>query len=77
MSAVAKLRAEAFTLSQEERLALADDLVASVHANPDPAWEAAWLDECDRRMESDDSGKTKTVSWADVKAEIDARLGSR
>ena len=62
MSAVAKLRA--------------DDLVASVHANPDPAWEAAWLDECDRRMEDDESGKTKTVLWADVKAEIEARFGA-
>ena len=77
MSPAAKVRAEALNLSEEERLDLAADLVASVHEHVDPSWEAAWLVECNRRMDEIDSGKAKTIPWSEVKAEIDARFGPR
>ncbi len=77
MSAVAKVRSEALNLTEEERLELAADLVASVHENPDPEWEAAWLAECDQRMADLDSGKAKAIPWAEVKARLAARFGSR
>ena len=77
MSSAARVRAEALNLSEDERLELAEDLVASVHAHPDPAWEAALLAECDRRMADLDYGKSKGIPWDEVKAELDARFGRR
>lgn len=77
MSAVAKVRAEALSLSEEERLDLAEELVASVQANPDPEWEAAWVAECNRRKADLDSGKDKGVPWDEVRAELYARFVSR
>lgn len=77
MSALAKMREEALSLSEDERLELAADLVASVHANPDPEWQAAWTAECDRRIEAQASGKAKAILWNEVKAEFEARFGNR
>lgn len=31
-------------------------------------WEAAWTDECDRRMADLEAGRTKLVSWEEIKA---------
>ena len=41
--AVRQLVAEALQLPEEERLALATELIDSVEGLPDPDWEAAWL----------------------------------
>lgn len=77
MSALAKMREEALSLSEDERLELAADLVASVHEAPGPNWEAALVVECNRRMEALESGKTQDVSWEEVEAELESEMGIR
>ena len=61
--ASAKLLHEALALSTEERMDLAAELLASVDGPADPAWEAAWQAEIDRR-----------VTEADACAEVRARV---
>ena len=77
MTAASKVRAEALALSEEDRLELAAELFSSVHGRRNPAWEDAWFAECERRMTDLASGKTTSVSWADVDAELAARFGTR
>ena len=31
-------------------------------------WETAWAEECERRMADLDAGRTKLVSWEEIKA---------
>ena len=42
---------EALGLPRDERIELAEKLIASVHASPDPEWEDAWAKELKRRTE--------------------------
>lgn len=41
------------------------------------AWEAAWLEEIQRREEENESGKVKLVSLEEVMALLDAALKNR
>jgi putative addiction module component (TIGR02574 family) len=53
-SSFAKIEAEALQLSAEERVLLADHLLASVSSDPDI--EAAWAEEIDRRLAEVEAG---------------------
>jgi putative addiction module component (TIGR02574 family) len=61
------LLAEALNLTAAERLSLATELLDSVEGVEDPAWEAAWLAELDRRTDAADRDPDSLSDWADVK----------
>ena len=66
----------ALSLSRDERLELAEKLIASIHASPEPHWEAAWAEELDRRVaEYERTGEGYTIDEAFDRAM--ARVSSR
>lgn len=70
-----KLLEAASALPEDERLALASELIASVDGPPDGNWESAWLAELDRRVEAArDKGETAS-EWREVRARVLSRLG--
>ena len=56
---------QAKTLSEDERILLADLLYAESSLSPE-GWEAAWLGECERRLAEVENGKVKAENF-DVK----------
>jgi putative addiction module component (TIGR02574 family) len=58
---------KAMALPPEARAALASSLIDSLDQTIDENAEEAWKKEITRRMEELDSGKVKTVPWADVR----------
>jgi len=64
----------ALSLKQKQRAELALRLLGSLEPQPDPKAEAAWTKEIERRAQELDDGKTKTVSWSKVDAELGRRL---
>lgn len=71
-SQVQALTAEALQLPEEERLALATELIESVEGKADPDWEAAWLREVDAREARGDEG---VLPWSEVRKKVLERLG--
>jgi hypothetical protein len=71
-SHVRELSAEALRLPEEERLALATELIDSVEGQPDPQWESAWLSELDSR---ESRGNQGVRPWPEVRRRILERLG--
>jgi len=65
-----ELARRARALSREDRLRLAEELLASLHKQPDPEIEAAWGEEIRRRIEEIESGKAKLVPAQEVFDEI-------
>ncbi len=65
------LTARALDLPEEERLALASELIDSVEGAADPGWEQAWLEELQRRR-ARGSGDAKP--WGDVRARLLRKL---
>jgi putative addiction module component (TIGR02574 family) len=63
---VSKPLEEALSLSVEEQEALADSLISSLGGKVDEGVLAAWDDEIKKRIADLDSGKAKTVPWAEV-----------
>lgn len=61
---------EALHLDEESRAALTSVLIESLDTEIEEGVEAAWLEEIERRMESLDTGKAKTVSWKEVKERL-------
>ena len=72
-TAVGSLLEQAKKLSAEERTALIDAL-HDISAPPDPAWEAAWVKECEDRMAALDSGEMQVFDFDEVLAQARARL---
>ena len=72
-TAVGSLLEQAKKLSAEERTALIDAL-HDISAPPDPAWEAAWVRECEDRIAALDSGEMQVFDFDDVLAQARARL---
>ena len=64
---------QAKKLSADERAALIDAL-HDLNAPPDPAWEAAWIKECEDRLAALDRGEMQTYDGDEVMAEARARL---
>ena len=65
-----QLLAEALRLSDEERAALAGELIQSLDSEVDPDAEAAWSGEIRARVDRVDAGTAKTVSWAEARRRI-------
>lgn len=66
---VDELARKARALSPEERVRLAEELLATVQ-EVDPQVEAAWDEEIKRRIEEIDSGKAKLIPAEEVFAEV-------
>ena len=64
-----ELSKKARLLSREERVRLAEDLLATVQES-DPEVEAAWEDEIRRRIAEIDAGTAKLVPADEVFAEV-------
>lgn len=78
MTAIAlDLFSAALTLPEPERLELASRLIESVDGEAEAGWDEAWLAELDRREEAAAAGGDPGSSWADVKARVLGRLGSK
>jgi putative addiction module component (TIGR02574 family) len=74
----AELRATALNLPEDERAALARDLIASLDGgSADPGADAAWLTEIDRRAREVAEGNVTLADAADVHAEVASRLRTR
>jgi putative addiction module component (TIGR02574 family) len=71
---VSKLLEQALSLSVEEQEALADSLIYSLGRKVDEGVLAAWDDEIKKRIADLDSGKAKTVPWAEVRNRNLAKL---
>jgi hypothetical protein len=66
-----EIATEALRLPEEERLALAAELIDSVEGREDPEWDKAWLDELNRRRAT---GTDNARPWAEVRARVLKRL---
>ena len=64
---------EALKLPPETRAALAGSLLDSLDQDVNEDAEAAWHAEIDRRLRELDSGKVKTVPWAEARRRIASR----
>ena len=60
-------------LPEEDRLALATELIDSVEGPADAEWERAWLDELNRRLAG---GAGDAKPWSDVRAAILRKLAT-
>lgn len=67
-----RLLAEALQLSDEERAALAGELIQSLDREVDADAEAAWSAEIRASVEQLDAGAATTVSWAEARRRIHA-----
>ena len=71
---VSKLLEQALSLSVEKQEALADSLISNLGGKVDEAVLAAWDDEVKKRIAELDSGRAKTVPWAEVRQRNLAKL---
>ena len=71
---VSKLLEKALSLSVEEQEALAESLISSLGGKVDDEVQAAWEAEIGKRLAELDSGKVKTIPWAEVKRRNLAKL---
>ena len=74
-SSARKLLEDALELSEDERLKLASEIIASVDGPQDADWEAAWLAELDRRSEAAKARGGTSSEWSEARARILNRLG--
>jgi putative addiction module component (TIGR02574 family) len=70
-----QLLVEALRLSDEERAALAGELIQSLETEVDADAEATWSDEIRTRLERVDAGKARTISWSEARRRIHAAAG--
>lgn len=70
-----QLLVEALHLPDEERAALAGELIGSLDRDVDADAEAAWAIEIRARLARVDAGTAKTVSWAEARRRIHAAAG--
>jgi len=70
-----QLLVEALRLTDEERAALAGELIDSLDSEVDPDAEAAWGAEIRRRMSEHEAGRSKTIPWSEARRRIHAAAG--
>jgi len=70
-----QLLAEALRLSDEERAALAGELIQSLDRDVDPDAEAAWSEEIRARLDRLDAGTATTIPWSEARRRIHAAAG--
>ncbi|WP_437579634.1 addiction module protein [Sorangium sp. So ce887] len=68
--------AAALSLPEGDRLKIASELLASVGEPHDDAWDAAWLEELERRERAVRDGGSEGAPWSEVRARVLARLGA-
>jgi hypothetical protein len=68
---IRNITSEALELPEEERLALASELINSVEGISDPEWEAEWSRELDAR---EAHGLEHARPWSEVHSRILERL---
>ena len=67
-----QLLIEALRLPQEERAALAGELIESLDTEVDSDAEAAWSAEIRARLNEVDAGRARTVPWSEARRRIHA-----
>jgi putative addiction module component (TIGR02574 family) len=72
-----KLLSDALSLSEEERAALASELIASLDGPPDADAEQLWAEEIQRRFELHKKDPSRGEDWENVKARIDKKVWGR
>lgn len=70
-----QLLVEALRLTDEERAALAGELIDSLDSEVDPDAEAAWAAEIRRRVSELEAGRAKTIPWSEARRRIQAAAG--
>jgi putative addiction module component (TIGR02574 family) len=70
-----QLLVEALRLSDEERAALAGELIQSLEREVDSDAEAAWSAEIRARLERVDAGIARTIPWSEARRRIHAAAG--
>lgn len=70
-----QLLAEALRLSDEERAALAGELIQSLDRDVDGDAEAAWSEEIRARLDRLDAGTARTIPWSEARRRIHAAAG--
>lgn len=71
---VSKLLEQALALSVDEQEALAESLISSLGEKLDEGILAAWDEEIKKRIADLDSGRAKTIPWAEVRKRNLAKL---
>ncbi len=74
---VSELLKKALALPAEARAALAGSLLDSLDDTVDATAEEEWSQEILRRIQELDSGKAKTVPWAEARRQVAAILNGR
>ncbi len=74
---VSELLEKALSLPPEARAALAGSLLESLDDHVDVGAEEEWNQEIARRIQELDSGRAKTISWAEARRQIAAMLNDR
>jgi putative addiction module component (TIGR02574 family) len=70
-----QLLLEALRLPDEERAAIASELIDSLDAEVDADAEAAWAAEIRARVIEIESGRATTVPWSEARRRIHAAAG--
>jgi putative addiction module component (TIGR02574 family) len=65
---------EALELTDDERAAIAAELIASLDGQADEDVEKAWAAEIERRMAALDAGTSTLTPWWDVKRRIEREI---
>jgi putative addiction module component (TIGR02574 family) len=73
--AARKLLEDVLALPEDERLALASEIIASVDGPRDSDWAATWLAELDRRVDAAKTRGETGSDWTEVRSRILRRLG--
>ena len=74
---VTQLFAEASSLDEGDRAALAGLLLESLDQPPSPGIEAAWAEEIERRLHELDTGQVDLIPWEEVKNRLLVQEQSR
>jgi putative addiction module component (TIGR02574 family) len=67
---VARILNDALLLSEDERLELAQQIIASVEGAADEDWHEQWLAELDRRLTADRGDGERGAAWEEVRARV-------
>lgn len=72
-----RVLADAMDLSEDERLDVATELLASLDGPDDGRDDDAWLAEIRRRAERVERGESQSVTWDEAKRRVLERLQGR
>lgn len=67
---------QARKLAPEERIALAEEIMATVELSP-KEWEAAWARECEDRLAAYERGEIKSSDSDEVMTRLRQKYGSQ